>query len=157
MILALRSKNYIEISVPEAKHCLMQELSGRASRPEFSNLNANTDYLGVLFKCRFRLCSSVVRPESWLLKRSQVMSMLLVWEPLRVARVWRSPGPVVPKFSCTLASSGKLWNYGCLGPTSRDSKVWAMAWSWGHLETPQVVLMENQDWQPLIWTNSDIL
>lgn len=31
-----------------------------------------------------------------------------------------------------------------------------MVWVWGHVETPWVVLMKNQDWESLIGTNSDI-
>lgn len=32
-----------------------------------------------------------------------------------------------------------------------------MAWAWGYFKTPWVVLIENQDWEPLTRTNSDIL
>ena len=44
--LGLQSRSYTEISTPEVKHCCMKRQGGRVSKPEFSNFNVNTNYLG---------------------------------------------------------------------------------------------------------------
>ena len=65
MYLVLRSRSYTEISAPAAKHCWTKGQGGRVSRPEFSNFNINTNYLGVLFVVLLQ-------------KRTQVLPMQLV-------------------------------------------------------------------------------